>query len=221
MFNTIAPRYDLLNHLLSLGIDRGWRKALVRAVKRQNPNSILDVATGTGDLAISLARHTSAERITGADISSEMLRIGRQKVAREGLDIELIEADAQTLPFADAQFEAVTAAFGVRNFENLSSGLRDMHRVIANGGSIYILEFSMPHSKFIAWFYRLYFHHILPVVGGWISRDRKAYSYLPKSVDGSVYGQEFANLLREIGFQDITLKPMTGAIATLYTGVKR
>lgn len=219
MFDRIAPRYDLLNHLLSLGIDRRWRKALVRAVAKQQPATILDVATGTGDLAIALRTRTGAA-VTGVDLSPEMLRLGVEKCLKLGLEIPMIEGDAEALPFPDGSFEAVTAAFGVRNFENLTAGLSDMHRVLTVGGGLYILEFSMPRSRFVAWFYRLYFLHILPVIGGVISRERKAYSYLPKSVEGSLYGKAFTDKLTQVGFTNVTLCELMGGIATLYTANK-
>lgn len=219
MFDAIAPRYDLLNHLLSLGIDRRWRSAVVRMVGRAGSARLLDVATGTGDMAIAIARHTQAT-VTGVDLAPEMLRIARTKVERAGLAIPMIEGDAEYLPFDTASFDAVTSAFGVRNFENLAGGIREMSRVLVPDGRIFVLEFSMPRHSLVGASYRLYFHRILPWIGGVISRDRQAYSYLPESVEAFPYGDRFLEILTANGFRDAQSTTLMGGIATIYSATK-
>lgn len=221
MFDDIAPRYDLLNHVLSMGIDRRWRKKLVKKATGFRPATILDVATGTGDLAIALARRNPRATVTGFDLSPQMLEIGRRKAEKAGLKIEFLEGDAENLPFDDNSFDAVSAAFGVRNFENLEAGIAQMHRVLSPGGRIYILEFSMPDSSHpLGGLYRFYFSKILPAIGKMVSGNGDAYRYLPASVGEFPYGTRFALLLENTGFHDIELKTFMGGIATLYTAVK-
>ncbi len=222
MFDRIAPRYDFLNHLLSLGIDRRWREKVARIVKKNNPSTLLDVATGTGDLAITLARRVPGCAITGSDLSAGMLEVGRAKVARTGLGgrIALMQADAENLPLADDSFDVVTAAFGVRNFENLEQGLREMNRVLRPGGMVCILEFSMPSNRFVRWAYRLYFMKVLPGVGGFFSRDRNAYRYLPRSVDVFPSGKSFLSLMAASGFGRTTHRQLMTGIASIYCGYK-
>lgn len=220
MFDAIAPKYDMLNHLLSMNVDKGWRKRLVKMVAAQNPRNILDVATGTADLAIALQRTLPTATITGADLSPEMVAVGRDKVTKATLPIELIVADAENLPFTDGSFEAITAAFGVRNFENTLSGLRDMHRVLTKTGSIYILEFSVPRPSLFALLYKFYFRHVLPTIGKIVSKDARAYTYLPESVEAFAYGEKFVSLLREAGFGEASYRELTGGIATIYTAKK-
>lgn len=218
MFDKIAPRYDLLNHLLSLGIDRGWRKRLVSSASRSNPQSILDVATGTGDLALMLRRKTSAT-ITGVDISTGMLEVGRAKAA--GLDrITFASADAENLPMPDASFDTVTAAFGVRNFENLERGMTEMCRVLKPEGELYVLEFAMPEKKLLGKLYRFYFRSVLPKVGRMISGDSRAYTYLPESVGEFPYGTRFAELLTRCGFRNVEMQELMGGIAIIYKAIK-
>lgn len=218
MFDKIAPRYDLLNHLLSLGIDRGWRKRLVSSASRSNPQSILDVATGTGDLALMLRRQTSAT-ITGVDISTGMLEVGRAKAA--GLDrITFASADAENLPMPDASFDTVTAAFGVRNFENLERGMTEMCRVLKPEGELYVLEFAMPEKKLLGKLYRFYFRSVLPKVGRMISGDSRAYTYLPESVGEFPYGTRFAELLTRCGFRNVEMQELMGGIAIIYKAIK-
>ncbi len=222
MFDRIAPRYDLLNHTLSLGIDRGWRRKLVHALERGAPGCVLDVATGTADLAIGIVRGIPGTEVTGVDLSPGMIEVGMQKVADRGLTerVELQVADVAALPFAGGEFDAVTAAFGVRNFENIEGGLREMARVVRPGGMAAILEFSTPRGKIIPALYRFYFHRVLPVVGGWVSGDREAYRYLPLSVDGFPTPDAFVEMLRGAGFTDCHARALSGGIAYLYTGVK-
>lgn len=220
MFDAIAPKYDTLNHLLSMNIDRGWRRKLVRMVQLQNPRTILDIATGTADLAIELHDRVPKAQITGADLSPEMIAIGRAKISKRSLPIELVVADAEALPFIDEEFDAVTAAFGVRNFEDIVAGLTEIHRVTAKGGHIYILEFSMPDPSLFARLYKLYFRHVLPAIGRIVSRDARAYTYLPESVEAFAYGEKFVSLLRQVGFRDISHHKLTNGIATIYTAQK-
>jgi demethylmenaquinone methyltransferase / 2-methoxy-6-polyprenyl-1,4-benzoquinol methylase len=221
MFDNIAPRYDLLNHLLSLGIDKGWRKKAISMLDTIKPKTILDVATGTGDFAIS-ALTLNPQKITGIDISEGMLESGREKIVRKGLSekIELIYGDSENLPFADNSFDASTVAFGVRNFENLDKGLKEIHRVLKKGGCLVVLEFSKPRYFPMKQIYFFYFRFILPLVGRIISGDRSAYSYLPESVSRFPDGKAFINHLKEAGFSQLTEKRLTFGIATIYSGYK-
>lgn len=222
MFDSIAPRYDLLNHLLSMGIDRGWRSEVVRRVRKHNPSKILDMATGTADLAIALALKNRETVITGGDLSTEMLTVGREKVSRKSLteQITLCECDALAIPFTDESFDVVTCAFGVRNFENLETGLSEMYRVTKNGGKIFVLEFSKPKEGILATFYLFYFRHILPLIGRMVSRDDRAYSYLPDSVLTFPYGDDFVRIMSSVGYNKCKSKVMSFGIATIYEGEK-
>lgn len=224
MFDSIARRYDLLNHLLSMNIDRRWRSKVVGKVCRQAPESVLDVATGTGDLAIALGRALPDAALVGVDLSPKMLRIGREKVAAKfpGRELPMLEGDAEHLPFADGSFAAVTCGFGVRNFEDLPQGIREMHRVLRVGGKVYILEFSMPsRGNILGKLYRFYFRRVLPGIGRLISKDARAYAYLPESVGEFPYGERFCRLLSEAGFTDPAMTVLMGGIATIYTAEKR
>jgi demethylmenaquinone methyltransferase/2-methoxy-6-polyprenyl-1,4-benzoquinol methylase len=218
MFDAISPRYDLLNRLFSLGIDQGWRRKVVRMVGEEPVEHLLDVATGTADLAI--LGSLKARRVTGADISEGMLKLGREKVARRGLAdrITLVQADSEALPFPDGTFDAVTVAFGVRNFEHLEQGVRDMVRVLRPGGRLFVLEFSRPRKAPFRQLFRFYFHRVMPSVGKAISRDSAAYTYLPRSVDAFPEGADFEALLQRAGLTEVRSIPLTGGIATLYRG---
>jgi demethylmenaquinone methyltransferase/2-methoxy-6-polyprenyl-1,4-benzoquinol methylase len=218
MFDSISPRYDLLNRLFSLGIDQGWRRKVVRMVGEEPVDHLLDVATGTADLAI--LGSLKAKRVTGADISAGMLKLGREKVARRGMAdrITLIQADSEQLPFPDATFDAVTVAFGVRNFEHLARGVREMVRVLRPGGRLFVLEFSKPHKAPFKQLFRFYFHRVMPGVGKALSKDSAAYTYLPKSVDAFPEGPAFEQVMREAGLTEVRSFPLTGGIATLYRG---
>lgn len=222
MFDAIAPRYDLLNHLLSFGIDRLWRRKAVAMLKREAPKSILDVATGTADLAIR-ALTLSPERIVGVDISETMLKLGREKVAAIGADrvIELQTGAAENLPFDDGTFDAAMVAFGVRNFENLRAGLSEIRRVLRPGCLLVILEFSRPERFPIKQLYRFYFRHIVPRVGRSISRHEHAYQYLPDSVDAFPSGDDFLAEMAACGFEDRSVRGLTFGIASLYSGRAR
>jgi len=220
MFDNIAESYDFLNHSLSLGMDNIWRK---RAIKKltNNPKKILDIATGTGDFAISAAKYTNAQ-ITGIDISQKMLDIGIKKIAKKKLTqrINLQKADSENLPFNTNSFDAITAGFGVRNFENLEKGLSEIYRVLNTHGIIAILEPSTPKHFPLKQLYNLYFHHILPSIGSWISKDKNAYKYLPESVGFFPAGAKFITQLENVGFKECKHFPLTLNIVSLYIAIK-
>jgi demethylmenaquinone methyltransferase/2-methoxy-6-polyprenyl-1,4-benzoquinol methylase len=217
MFDHISPRYDFLNRLLSFGIDRIWRKKVRKAVMAKGHTQILDVATGTADLAVELCK-IPASQIVGVDISAGMLEVGKQKIGSLKLNerIVLQQADSEKLPFADGKFDAVTVAFGVRNFENLQNGITEMLRVIKPGGHLYVLEFSKPQNKFFSALYWFYFKAILPRLGGLLSRNSSAYSYLPRSVDAFPEGENFKRVLKDCGALNVIIKPLTFGISSLY-----
>ena len=220
LFDDIAPRYDLLNHLLSLNIDKSWRRRAVRELEA-GQEELLDVACGTGDFAIAAVR-TGVERVTGLDISAGMVDIGKRKVEALGLSgrIMLEIGDSEQMRFPDNAFDAVTVAFGVRNFEHLEQGLREMCRVLRPGGKVVILEFSMPDRFPMKQLYTLYFRRILPLFGGWISGNRGAYVYLPESVMRFPQGKAFLDIMGRSGFVRTARRKLTGGIASLYTGEK-
>ncbi len=222
MFDGIAARYDFLNHLLSMGIDKGWRKKAIRTIAYINPQKILDVATGTGDLAIAAAKAIPGATITGVDISEGMLEVGRKKVTAQHLNktILLKTGDSEALPFADSAFDAITCAYGVRNFENLAAGLKDMQRVLRPGGRIAILEFSHPKQFPVKQFYSFYFRYILPTMGKLVSKHSRAYTYLPESVKAFPEGAIFCENLTQCGFKDAQARPLSFGITTLYTATK-
>lgn len=222
MFDSIAWRYDFLNHFLSLGTDRFWRRRAVSVLGRHlRPESILDVATGTGDLAIAALR-LKPVKIIGIDVSEKMLEIGKDKISARGLNnlIELQKGDSESIPFSDNKFDAVMSAFGVRNFGTPVKGLSEMCRVIRPGGVIMILEFSRPKVFPLKQFYFFYFRRILPLLGRIISGDLAAYTYLPDSVVAFPEGEDFLKLLAETGFQKTECRRLSGGIATIYTGFK-
>ncbi|HEX9006938.1 MAG TPA: bifunctional demethylmenaquinone methyltransferase/2-methoxy-6-polyprenyl-1,4-benzoquinol methylase UbiE [Bacteroidota bacterium] len=221
LFDGIAYRYDLLNHLLSGGVDRYWRRRAIERLRRRSPRRILDVATGTGDLAIAAMRLGPAE-VIGVDIAEEMLRRGREKIARRGLSdrITLRQGEAERLDFPDGSFDAATVAFGARNFEDLLQGLREMFRVLRPGGAIVVLEFSRPRLFPFRQLYFLYFRRILPLVGRLISGHADAYRYLPATVLRFPEGQEFLGVLTRAGFTGVAEERLTGGIASIYTGVR-
>ena len=220
MFDNIANSYDFLNHSLSLGMDNVWRKIAIKKLTN-NPKIILDIATGTGDFAVSAAKYTDA-KITGIDISQGMLNVGVEKVRKKNLNnrISLQLADSESLPFNDNTFEAITAGFGVRNFENLNKGLLEMKRVLNKDGIVVILEPSTPKYFPLKQFYKLYFHHVLPTIGAWISKDKSAYSYLPESVNAFPSGEKFIVELKNVGFKDCKHIPLTFGIVSLYIAIK-
>lgn len=242
MFDSIAPHYDKLNHMLSFGIDRWWRRKVVKMVKRDfaepkvSPAShpslyekkcpkqvqILDLATGTGDLAVALARRIECAEVVGADPSTEMLEIAREKVAKRELTkrVTLREVEAENMPFEEGTFDAVTVAFGVRNFHNLAKGIDEILRVLKREGRIYILEFSMPEGWFFGPLYRFYFRRILPLLGGMVSKDKAAYTYLPGSVVEFPTPGAFRELLAERGFVRCRSVSMTGGVVYIYSAQK-
>jgi len=221
MFNNIAHRYDFLNHFLSAGIDYSWRRKAIKLMGRKNPKTILDVATGTGDLAIE-ALKINPEKIIGVDIAEDMLEFGRKKLTEKKLQdkITLETGDSENLRFGDASFDAVMVAFGVRNFENLEKGLSEMFRVINQNGQVMILEFSKPKKFPVKQLYNFYFRFILPSLGKMISGDSSAYTYLPESVGKFPDGDAFLNILQKIGFKEVKQIKLTFGIASIYWGLK-
>ncbi|MDG4951134.1 bifunctional demethylmenaquinone methyltransferase/2-methoxy-6-polyprenyl-1,4-benzoquinol methylase UbiE [Weeksellaceae bacterium KMM 9724] len=222
MFDNISHRYDFLNRLLSVGIDVSWRKKVVKMVTETQPKTILDVATGTGDLAIALAKKNPQAKITGFDLSNGMLEHGRVKVAEKNLtdQIEMIQGDAENMPFEDNTFDAITVAFGVRNFETLEKGLKEIHRVLKPGGKFVILEFSQPEQFPMKQLYNFYFKNILPVIGKTFSKDHRAYTYLPESVQAFPYGEKLNKILKSVNFLEPKDKKLTFGIASIYSCLK-
>jgi demethylmenaquinone methyltransferase/2-methoxy-6-polyprenyl-1,4-benzoquinol methylase len=221
LFDRIAPRYDFLNHFLSSGFDVLWRKRAIRTLRDHHPRQILDVATGTADLAIE-ATSLRPEKIVGVDISTEMIRLGEEKIARSRLQslITLERGSAEELPFPDGSFDAVMVAFGIRNFTNLEAGLAQMYRVLRPGGISMMLEFSRPRRTPLKQVYGFYFRRVLPVIGGLVSLNREAYDYLPKTVAQFPDGEELLAVLASIGYTRTRQQPLSGGIVTIYTGLK-
>lgn len=221
MFDTISQEYDGLNRVISFGIDIKWRKKVVELVANQNPETILDIATGTGDLAINLST-TKAKKIIGLDISDGMLEVGRQKINAQNLDdtITMVIGDSEDLPFEDNSFDAITVAFGIRNFENLEKGLAEILRVLRPKGIFVILETSVPTNPIYRLGYNVYSKFILPVIGRLFSRDKVAYKYLSESASVFPYGETLNNILRKIGFINVKDNPQTMGVATIYKASK-
>jgi len=222
MFDRIAPTYDLLNRILSLGIDRSWRRKAVAHLQGIKLDHVLDIATGTGDVAIEIARQYHSTRILGMDLADHMLEIGRKKIERRNLQnrIQFQRGDSENIPYADNTFSAVTVAFGVRNFENTLLGLKECNRVLKPQGRFIVLEFSNPKIFPFKQIYRAYFKYILPFIGKITSSDRNAYEYLFHSVQAFASGKEFVLLLKNAGFRNIRLKELTLGICTIYVAVK-
>ena len=222
MFNNISGTYDFLNHFMSLGIDIVWRKKAIRALKVSKPQRLLDVATGTGDFALEAIKILQPRKVIGVDISSGMLAVAREKIVEKGLEdqFEVALADSENLPFADEAFDAVTVAFGVRNFENLEQGLADIYRVLKPGGKAVILEFSKPKGFPVKQLYHFYFNRITPFIGKVFSKDYRAYSYLPESVAQFPDGKQFTEILRHVGFYEARARPQTFGICTIYMATK-
>lgn len=221
MFDTISGEYDGLNRVISFGIDVKWRKKVVKTVKETNPKTILDIATGTGDLAIALAS-TNAEKIVGLDISNGMLEIGKEKIKKRGLSdrIEMVLGDSEIMPFEDNTFDAITVAFGIRNFETLENGLMEILRVLKPGGCFVILETSVPIKTPYKQGYKFYTKNILPLIGRVFSKDKSAYKYLCESASVFPYGEALNNILRKIGFISVEDFPQTFGVATIYVSTK-
>jgi len=219
MFDDISKRYDFLNHFLSMGIDRGWRKKVIKEIKAVPHHAILDIATGTGDVAIAASGLDT--QITGLDLSEKMLDVAREKVSKRGINnIELIKGDSENLPYDDATFDVVTVSFGVRNFEDLRKGLSEMQRVLKPGGKLIILEFSYPSKFPVKQLYHFYNSTLLPFFGKVISGSSTAYTYLPESVKAFPEGQNFLDLLESSGFEKTGQKRLTFGISSLYTAFK-
>lgn len=222
MFNNISKTYDFLNHFLSLGIDVIWRKIAINELKKDHPQHILDVATGTGDFAFEALKILKPQQITGVDISRGMLDIAEQKIAKRGLagrfNVKL--GDSEQLPFEADTFDALTVAYGVRNFENLERGLADMWRVLKPGGKAVVLEFSKPRVFPVKQLYHFYFHYITPGIGKLFSKDSRAYTYLPESVAAFPDGERFTALMQQVGFRHTKSRPLAFGICSVYTGIK-
>ena len=218
LFDNIAPDYDKLNHILSLNIDKGWRRKAVREiVDCKEPLSVLDVACGTGDFTIEIAQKAAkGSSITGIDLSEGMMSVGRKKVAAAGVEALLERGDCEALKYSDNTFDRVSVGFGVRNFEHLLKGLEEMCRVLKPGGKLVILELSLPSNRFIRWCYKLYFLKILPAIGGCVSGNRGAYSYLPASVLHFPAPDKFCAMLREAGFADVLHRALTFGVCRMY-----
>ena len=221
MFDNISHRYDFLNHFLSLGIDKLWRKKAIEMLRDSSPQVILDVATGTGDFALQ-AMSLKPQHISGIDISEGMLEVGRRKIRAKNLQdtIDLKTGDSENIPFPENKFDAVTVAFGVRNFENLEKGLEEIHRVLRPGGKLIILEFSRPRGFPMKQLYNFYFTHILPRVGRAVSSDSAAYTYLPESVQAFPDGDDFLQVLNRIGYKNTRCNALTFGISSIYSATK-
>ena len=222
MFDNIAPKYDFLNRILSLGIDILWRKKLISKLKKSNPKFILDIATGTADVAIETVNMLNPDKIIGVDISNLMLEEGRKKLLEKKLTsvIELQQGDSENLQFETNTFDAVTVAFGVRNFEHLEVGLREIARVLKPNATLAILEISKPKSFPVKNIYNFYFKYVLPKVGNWVSKDASAYTYLPESVQNFPQGKEFLLILEKVGFKNCQCTSLTFGISSIYTAQK-
>ncbi len=218
MFDSIAPAYDFMNRAMTLGIDRRWRSIAIGMLDDRTYDHILDIATGTADLAILMAHRLDPIDVVGVDLSEKMLAKGRRKIEEEDLTdtIRLTQADCMQLPFPDETFDLVTCAFGVRNFEHLSAGYREMYRVLRPGGSLCIIELSTPTSKVVRPLYNLYTRHIIPTLGRAVSSDRRAYTYLPESIEAVPQGSDMTALMERAGFTDCTFRPLTFGVCTVY-----
>ena len=222
MFDNIAPTYDTLNHRLSWDIDRGWRRKAIATLKAHAPQTVLDIATGTGDFAIMAAQMLRPQRLIGADISEGMMEVGRRKVAEAGLShiVSFAKEDCLNLSYADGTFDAVTAAFGIRNFANLDCGLREMCRVLKKGGHLSVVELTTPPRFPMKQLFKVYSHTVLPVYGRLISKDSSAYSYLTQTIEAFPQGEQMVGILKKAGFRDAAFRRLTFGICTLYTATK-
>jgi len=222
MFDNIAPYYDFLNRLLSLRMDVLWRRSAIKMIKDRNAKQILDIATGTADLTVEISKQLKPDQIVGMDLSHEMLEVGRKKITNKGLDnlIRLDQGDSENLQYPDSSFDVATAAFGVRNFENLKAGLTEINRVLKKNGQIVVLEFSRPTIFPFKQLFNLYFKYILPLIGKVTSKDPKAYQYLYESVQAFPDGEDFLDVLKESGFNSNQCKKLSLGICSIYTGFK-
>lgn len=221
MFNNISKRYDFLNHFLSLGIDKIWRKKAIKKLREVKPERMLDIATGTGDFAIA-ALKLNPKEVIGVDISQGMLNVGIEKMKNKGYDsvIKMQLGDSENLPFETGYFDALTVGFGVRNYENLEKGLADMLRVLRPEGKAIILEFSKPKKFPIKQLFGFYSKHLIPFFGKIISKDKRAYAYLPESVAAFPEGEDFKEIMKKIGYKNVESQLVSGGIATIYSGIK-
>ncbi len=218
MFDNIAHRYDFLNHLLSAGIDKLWRKRAIKFIQPYKPYRMMDMATGTGDFAIDAANILEVKEIVALDLSEEMLAVGRSKVnTKKYQHIEFVKGDSEHMVYQDNSFDAMTAGFGVRNFENLEKGLSEMFRVLKPGAPLVILEVSQPENNLLKALFSIYFKGILPLIGRLFSKDHRAYTYLPESVEAFPKGQDFVDILKKVGFTNAKFKPLTLGICAMYT----
>ena len=222
MFDNIAPTYDVLNHRLSGDIDKRWRRKAIAQLAPFRPQKLLDIATGTGDFALLAARMLQPQQLIGADISEGMMAVGRQKVQRQGLEkmISFRREDCMQLSFADESFDAVTAAFGIRNFKNLDTCLRELHRVLRPGGHLCIVELSAPVRPPMSWFFKIYSHTLLPLYARIVSKDKSAYRYLISSIEAFPQGEEMTQILRKAGFEQVTFRRLTFGVCTMYLATK-
>lgn len=222
MFDSIAPAYDFMNRAMTMGIDKLWRRRGVKQLKKGGVKHVLDVATGTGDLAVSIVKSIPGSSVTGIDLSDGMLAVGREKVKALGLDdrIRFMQADCLDMPFDDDTFDAITVAYGVRNFERLIDGYREMYRVLKPGGMICVLELSTPRGIITRPLYNAYTRYVIPAVGRLISKDVRAYSYLPESIAAVAQGKDMCDIMTDAGFAEATFKPMTMGTCTLYVARK-
>jgi demethylmenaquinone methyltransferase/2-methoxy-6-polyprenyl-1,4-benzoquinol methylase len=222
MFDHIAPKYDLLNQVLSLGIHKGWRRKTVKNLVAIKPRLVMDVATGTGDLAIEVVKQLSPDKVVGVDISAGMMKLGEVKVKEKNLDkiISFQLGDSENLPFEENSFDAITVGFGVRNFAHLEIGMRGMYRVLKPGGMLCVLEFSKPHKFPMKQMTNFYYRFILPLIGRMVSSDKRAYTYLPESIQAFPEGPQFLEVMKKSGFSDVSWQPLTFGVASIYIGRK-
>ena len=220
MFDSIAPAYDFMNRAMTMGIDKWWRRVAVKMLAKSSPKTILDIATGTGDLALLLHRKLHPEKIVGLDLSEGMLKIAREKAAKAGADIEFEQGDSLAMRFEDDSFDAITVAYGVRNFEHLEQGYREMHRVLRPGGVLVVIELATPVNPIVRPLYNLYTRRIIPWAGRSISKDRRAYSYLPESIAAVPQRDNMLQLMRNAGFGECTYKAMTFGTCIIYMASK-
>lgn len=222
MFDNIAPDYDKLNHILSLNIDKRWRKKAVRELADEaRPMKVLDVACGTGDFTIEIAKKVAkGSEVVGVDISDGMIAVGKEKIAKNGINADMIVADCEALPYDEGTFDRISVGFGVRNFEHLELGLSEMYRVLTPGGKLVILELSVPSNRFIRWCYKLYFLKILPFIGGLVSGDKGAYKYLPASVLRFPAPDKFMEIMKSAGFDTVEHRSLTMGVCRMYIGKK-
>jgi demethylmenaquinone methyltransferase/2-methoxy-6-polyprenyl-1,4-benzoquinol methylase len=222
MFNSIAGRYDFMNRFLSVGIDIKWRKKAINLLKSLHPKQVLDVATGTGDVAIMTWKQLRPEKITGIDISEGMLAIGREKIEKQGLSavIDLQKGDSEAIHFPDNTFDAITVSFGVRNFQNLEKGLSEMLRVLKPGGKLVVLEFSRPKEPVFKTVYNIYMNVLAPGIGKMLAKNREAYQYLNDSVQAFPEREQFTQIMQSVGYKDTSFKPLTMGICCMYSGNK-